>query len=313
MAQIKDWRWFIGIYLVSLTVIFVIVILMLWPEQIQQNNLSGEISESEIALKKIYNEDSSLSVQGNFQPNILTVIKDTLNFQIKILSDSSGRLDTTIVIKPILTQMPEHSLLLLILILGALGACLHGLTSLAEFIGNKNFTESWVVWYLLRPFVGGVLSLIFYVVIRGGFLPQVESTNSFYLLTALAGLTGLFSKQALYKLSDIFDTIFQSKKGGELKDKLISGHPVPVIKSITPNNFSVGSKNQSISINGSQFIQDSIVKANDKDCATTFRDDKNLTAILDDSLLLNISELDIKVFNPEPGGGYSESVKLTVA
>lgn len=312
MKKNKDWRWIVGTYLVGITIVLIIILLLLWPKDVRRNSFTEGSSKPEIS-KKIVQPDSSLNTAEEVKSKTLSVNEDSIISQIKEVPNSSKDLDTTAVVNSFAAEIPELRLLELILILGALGACLHGLTSLAEYIGNKNFQKSWVLWYLLRPFVGGILALIIYIVIRGGLLPQVKSSESFYLMAALAGLTGLFSKQALYKLSDIFDTIFQSKKEEKLRDKLISGHPVPVIKSINPTTITVNSKNQSISVTGSQFIEESIVKVGDNDCKTEFKDDKNLTAKLEDSWLKSATELEISVFNPEPGGGKSHSFKLTVA
>jgi hypothetical protein len=99
----------------------------------------------------------------------------------------------------------------LVLIMGALGACLHGITSLSAHRGLRKFSADWTMWYLFRPLVGGVLALIFYLIISGGFIPQAQSSSKgFFAMLGMSGLIGLFSKQALNKLSLIFDAIFAS-------------------------------------------------------------------------------------------------------
>jgi hypothetical protein len=99
------------------------------------------------------------------------------------------------------------------MIMGALGACLHGITSLTYHHGLSDFEEKWTLWYFYRPFVGGVLALIFYLIISGGLMTPVKGNNKkFFVILGLSGLFGLFSKQALNKLSLIFDTIFASDK-----------------------------------------------------------------------------------------------------
>ncbi len=69
-----------------------------------------------------------------------------------------------------LTATRELQLLILTLVAGALGSYLHAIRSLTDFIGNRTVMASWFWWYIARPFVGMSMALIFYAVLRGGFL-----------------------------------------------------------------------------------------------------------------------------------------------
>lgn len=109
---------------------------------------------------------------------------------------------------------------------GALGAFIHAATSFTDFVGNKEFVYSWIPWYLMRPFLGSALALIFYIVIRGGLVSFEAGSlgpnvNPFGIMT-VACLAGLFSKQAIDKLREIFENIFQLKKEVVRKDSLAS-------------------------------------------------------------------------------------------
>lgn len=113
----------------------------------------------------------------------------------------------------------EERLLLLVIAAGALGSYIHSATSFADYVGNKKFTRSWTWWYLLRPMIGVALALIVYFVVRGGFLllvggsqPEAHEINAFGI-AALAGLVGMFSKQATDKLDEVFTTIFKAAPG----------------------------------------------------------------------------------------------------
>src|SRR4030095_5520287 len=64
----------------------------------------------------------------------------------------------------------DERLILLVIIAGMLGSFVHGATSLADFIGNNKFNKNWTWFYLLRPAIGMALALVFYFVVRGGFL-----------------------------------------------------------------------------------------------------------------------------------------------
>jgi hypothetical protein len=133
----------------------------------------------------------------------------------------------------------ETGLLLLVIVAGALGSYIHAATSFVDYVGNKSLVMSWGWWYTLRPFIGAALALVFYFVIRGGLL----STNSggdnisVFGIAAVAGLVGMFSKQATDKLGEVFNTLFRTKDGGgddKRKDKL--GDKVSVSDKMIPLN-----------------------------------------------------------------------------
>lgn len=81
---------------------------------------------------------------------------------------------------------------------------------------------SWTWWFILRPFIGMPLALIFYFVVRGGFFTLAADTNavSSFGIAGLAGLVGMFSKQAIEKLREIFEDIFKITKPDQRTDKL---------------------------------------------------------------------------------------------
>ncbi len=106
---------------------------------------------------------------------------------------------------------PETRLILLIALVGALGACIHMATSFAFFAGKSELSASWLWWYLLRPFIGAALATILYLVIRGllfSTAAEAATVNLFGVL-AFAGLAGMFSKQAIEWLRQVFDQVFR--------------------------------------------------------------------------------------------------------
>jgi len=120
-------------------------------------------------------------------------------------------------------SMPrETNLLVLVLLFGALGSFVHVARSFASFAGNRALMASWFWWYLLQPVAGMALALLFYVAIRGGlFAPGSYSgaVNS-YGIAGVSGLTGMFSKQATDKLSELFGAMFPAAADAQRKDKL---------------------------------------------------------------------------------------------
>lgn len=116
----------------------------------------------------------------------------------------------------------EVRLILLVMVVGALGGYIHTASSFADFTGNRRIYTSWIWWYILRPFIGVALALIFYFVIRGGLLSGgagAEDINPFGI-SAVAGLVGMFSKQATDKLREVFDSLFRLEKGDERIEKM---------------------------------------------------------------------------------------------
>ena len=84
-------------------------------------------------------------------------------------------------------------------------------------IYKRDFKNSFVPWYLLRPLMGAVLGVIFYFLIKGGLLAltsfpgqQGVSDLDQYALAGMATLVGFFSRQAIDKLKDVFDAMFST-------------------------------------------------------------------------------------------------------
>ncbi|HEY2068785.1 MAG TPA: hypothetical protein VGG48_04460 [Rhizomicrobium sp.] len=102
-----------------------------------------------------------------------------------------------------------------VLSVGALGSFIHAATSLADYVGNREASNSWVVWFFLRPFIGSALALVFYLALRGGLLSGTTSATSLnvYGFAGLSAVSGMFSKQATDKLREVFDTLFRTKAG----------------------------------------------------------------------------------------------------
>lgn len=130
-----------------------------------------------------------------------------------------------------LTIENESRWILIVLLTGALGSYVHAATSFVTFVGNRSLVMSWTWWYILRPFIGSSLALIFYFVIRGGLLSTgTDAANvSIFGIAAVSGMVGMFSKQATDKLREVFDTLFKTKAGqgdDARADKL--GDKIPV-------------------------------------------------------------------------------------
>lgn len=107
----------------------------------------------------------------------------------------------------------EAWLLLLVLFTGAFGACIGGLQSLVDYLGDRKLTTSWFPFYLARPLIGAGIAFIFYLVVRGGFLAGANldaSTAHPFGLLAVSALVGMFSDKASLKLFEVFATLFKA-------------------------------------------------------------------------------------------------------
>lgn len=110
----------------------------------------------------------------------------------------------------------EVRLLWIVMLAGALGSLVHALRSVYWYVGNRNLVWSWLGKYLLMPFSGSALAVVFYFVIRGGFFsPQSGfSQTSPFGFAAMAALVGLFSEPAVLKLKHVAETLFTAPGQG---------------------------------------------------------------------------------------------------
>jgi hypothetical protein len=151
----------------------------------------------------------------------------------------------------------EARLILIVLLVGALGSIIHASTSFISYVGNKKLEISWSWWYMLRPFIGSILALIFYFVIRAGFLSAGAGSEqiSIFGIAAISGLVGMFSKNAIDKLEELFKTLFKTEKGagddareGKLNDpKPVNQFMIPFSK-IVPEIIPEGKTEKDIKI-----------------------------------------------------------------
>ena len=104
----------------------------------------------------------------------------------------------------------EKRLIFLVIIAGALGSYVAAAVSFVDYAGNKKLKRSWLWWYYLRPFTGSVLAVMFYMIIKGGLISASFDAQSLsrFGIVGFAGLVGLFSKQAIDKLNEIFNVVF---------------------------------------------------------------------------------------------------------
>ncbi|MFL6698403.1 MAG: hypothetical protein ACJ8GJ_14670 [Vitreoscilla sp.] len=215
-----------------------------------------------------------------------------------------------------LATTADVQLLMLVMVAGALGSFLHTATSFADFVGNEKLARSWLWWYLLKPFIGMGLAVIFYLVIRGGLLSAGTEAGkvNIYGIAALAGLTGMFSKQATDKLGEVFTTLFQTRPGeGDDARKGSLANPVPVLADVVPTHMATRTQALDVQIKGTGFARSAVVRVNGSARETVYDNSSSLSAKLVAGDVAQDGVLSVVVFNPPPGGGSSTPLRMTVA
>jgi hypothetical protein len=202
----------------------------------------------------------------------------------------------------------------LILTLGAIGSLLHAISSFVIYVGNRQFLQSWFLWYFFKPFQGALLALVVYLVVAVGLL-KVETSGGLLGAGALAVMVGLFSEQASLKLRDVADALFSSR-ADKRKDKLDGiGQQLdaaPHILSVTPNSISVGANPAPVlTITGANFVPGCLIRLNGAD--------RPPAATSPAELKLNLKAEDVakpgtlSLFVVSPNKQSSNEAKLTIA
>lgn len=207
-------------------------------------------------------------------------------------------------------------IILMVMMAGGLGSFIHAATSFGDYVGNEKLTTNWSWWYVLRPFIGMILAIIFYLVIRGGFLSagtEAGKINPFGI-AALAALVGIFSKQAIDKLDEVFNTLFRTASdGGDAKRKDNLLNPIPNVTEIDPQSVEPKTENVIVIVKGTGFVEGAVIRVNGVNRETQFSNNTQLTAKLLPEDVAEEGEVEVTVFNPGPGGGTSIPLKLKIA
>jgi hypothetical protein len=211
----------------------------------------------------------------------------------------------------------DGRLILIVLIAGGLGAYVHAASSLADYVGNQKFATSWILWYLLRPFIGMSLALVLYVVVRAGFISVTAASSdiNIYGIAAIAAMAGLFSKQAADKLNEVFTTAFRTAPGmgdDTRKHKLVStGDATLRISGVEPPELKQSTPSPTLRITGAGFMEGVSCAFNGIERRTQYRSATELECILAGDDTAKVGVFDLTVKNPGPGG-QSSSQKIEI-
>ena len=205
-------------------------------------------------------------------------------------------------------------LLLLVAVSGALGAFIQVASSFADYAANRTLTRSWLVWYVLRLAVGTVIAIVVYLVLRAGFLGlQNNSVDvNLYGISALAALSGWFSKEAADKMREVFRTMFKTDQDAFRKDKV--DERKPKIDSVTPAELPLNSSTPvTLEVSGRRFDGQMSATLDGKKIevvgtvtATKFQ------ASVPVSELTRARKAKLVVVNPSDRGGASDGFEIEV-
>jgi hypothetical protein len=220
-----------------------------------------------------------------------------------------------------LTLDPDSALLVLVVVTSAFGSYVHAATSFATYVGNRALALSWIWWYLLRVFIGIALATIFYLAVRGGFLAAQAETADVnpYGIAALAGLVGLFSKQATDKLEEVFTTLFrvQERKGDALRGGK-AALPRPRLVGVEPKRVR-RRETASLRLLGEGFAPETTVRVSrlgngrsEVIAEQRATSETTIDLTIDARFLDEPGHLELTAVNPAPGGGISNPLLLPV-
>jgi len=99
----------------------------------------------------------------------------------------------------------------------------------------------------------------------------------------------------------------------EEEDNSVDENPLPEISSISPNKASATGSSLTINITGGGFIPKSVARWNGSNRQTTFIDSYHLVMYLERGDVLSGTTKYVTVYNPGPGGGYSNGAAFTIS
>lgn len=90
-------------------------------------------------------------------------------------------------------------------------------------------------------------------------------------------------------------------------------NPIPALTSLSPNSANAGGLGFTLTVNGANFVNGSVVRWNGSNRATTFIRSTQLTAAISASDIATAGAARVTVFNPAPGGGASDALTFTIS
>jgi hypothetical protein len=113
-------------------------------------------------------------------------------------------------------------------------------------------------------------------------------------------------------------TVFNPSPGGGTSNQLTFtinpvNNPVPSLSNLSPSSKNAGELAFTLTVNGSGFIPNSVVKWNGSNRTTTYVSSTQLNASISASDIATQGTANVTVFNSSPGGGTSNQLTFTVS
>jgi PKD repeat protein len=149
------------------------------------------------------------------------------------------------------------------------------------------------------------------VVRFNGDLPANDRTTAFVSGTQL---TATISAADIATPGAFSIKVFNPTPIGGLSNavNLSVSNPSPTITSISPTSVGAGAPGLTLTVNGSNFNNSSVVRINAVDRATTFLSNTQLSVQINAAEVATPGSLSVAVFNPAPGGGLTSPVQLPI-
>jgi hypothetical protein len=130
--------------------------------------------------------------------------------------------------------------------------------------------------YLLLPFTGALLALVFYLVLIAGLFAGAPGPDAKVAgFAAIAGLVGMFSTPAAEKLQEIFETVFTKRPQGKDTVRPVAVGSAPTVTKVTATAASDGL--QRLVVEGTDFSEPLTATLNDGSGATKGLSARNVT------------------------------------
>jgi hypothetical protein len=195
---------------------------------------SSKTNTSKTSIKPNLNNKTATS-NKNETPELQKLNLPNFGSQMQIISNKTetiGYNTTTTLVEQNATKIKtttttiqssaprEIRLVWLSITFGALGAAIHGITSLVEWISKNKQRKSYFLWYLSRPLIGAALAVTVYLLLRASLLSSVTGLSAVSVINdfgvaGLSAIIGLMTPQIVTKLRDVFNEFFGIKKSDE--------------------------------------------------------------------------------------------------
>ena len=112
------------------------------------------------------------------------------------------------------SMTPEHRVLLCVTFCGLLGGSIRMLMRIRFDFTSADVSSQYISWYFLTPPIGAIISVGFYLVVRGGFLASGTSIRdvNIFAFGGVGVLAGLFAEDAVERLGRAFSAAFSSRE-----------------------------------------------------------------------------------------------------